>query len=117
MATKKQAKKTIFKFRQHSAKRLSGQAGTFRCRHSMRQKFVFTPFYQMLHPRDRQKRLPFFYRNNTEKYGCIVPNIVPNIVLDIVPIMCYTIPVKMYVGDRYAKNDEYKRGGKPLEYQ
>ena len=29
---------------------------------------------------DRQKRLPFFYRNNTEKYGCIVPNIVPNIV-------------------------------------
>lgn len=31
----------------------------------------------MLHPRDRQKRLPFFYRNNTEKYGGIVPHIVP----------------------------------------
>ena len=60
---------------------------------------------------------PFFYRNNTKKYGGIVPHIVPNIVLDIVPIMCYTISVKMYVGDRYAKNDEYKRGGKPLEYQ
>ena len=61
--------------------------------------------------------VPFFYRNNTEKYGCIVPHSVPNIVLDIVPIMCYTISVKMYVGGRYAKNDEYKRGGKPLEYQ
>ena len=75
----------------------------------------------MLHPRDRQNRLPFFHRNNTQKRDGIVPNnvphIVPNIVLDIVPIMCYTIPVKMYVGDRYAKNDEYKRGGKPLEYQ
>ena len=64
-----------------------------------------------------KNRLPLFYRNNTKKYGCIVPNIVPNIVLDIVPKMCYTIPVKMYVGDCYAKNDEYKRGGKPLEYQ
>ena len=71
----------------------------------------------MLRSRDRQNRLPFFYRNNTKKCGGIVPDIVPNIVLDIVPIMCYTIPVKMYVGDRYAKNDEYKRGGKPLEYQ
>ena len=64
-----------------------------------------------------ENRLSLFYRNNTKKCGGIVPNIVPNIVLDIVPIMCYTIPVKMYVGDRYAKNDEYKRGGKPLEYQ
>ena len=71
----------------------------------------------MLRSRDRQNRLPFFYRNNTKKYGGIVPNIVPHIVLDIVPIMCYTILVKMYVGDCYAKNDEYKRGGKPLEYQ
>ena len=40
----------------------------------------------MLHQKDRQKRLPFFYRNNTKKYGGIVPNIVPNIVLNIVPI-------------------------------
>ena len=71
----------------------------------------------MLHQKDRQNRLSFFYRNNTQKRGGIVPSIVPNIVLDIVPIMCYTISVKMYVGDRYAKNDEYKRGGKPLEYQ
>ena len=71
----------------------------------------------MLHQKDRQNRLPLFYRNNIQKRAGIVPNIVPNIVLDIVPIMCYTIPVKMYVGDRYAKNDEYKRGGKPLEYQ
>ena len=71
----------------------------------------------MLYPSDRQKSLPFFYRNNIQKRGGIVPNNVPNIVLDIVPIMCYTIPVKMYVGDRYAKNDEHKRGGKPLEYQ
>jgi len=31
----------------------------------------------MLHPRDRQKRLPFFYRNNAKKYGGIVPHIVP----------------------------------------
>ena len=83
----------------------------------MRQKFVFIPFYQIQNPRDRQNRLSFFYRNNTKKCGGIVPSIVPNIVLDIVPIMCYTISVKMYVGDRYAKNDEYKRGGKPLEYQ
>lgn len=71
----------------------------------------------MLHQKDRQNRLPLFYRNNIQKRAGIVPNIVPHIVLDIVPIMCYTIPVKMYVGDRYAKNDEYKRGGKPLEYQ
>ena len=75
------------------------------------------PFQRMLHQKDRQNRLSFFYRNNTQKRGGIVPSIVPNIVLDIVPIMCYTISVKMYVGDRYAKNDEYKRGGKPLEYQ
>lgn len=34
----------------------------------------------MLHQKDRQNRLPFFYRNNTEKCGGIVPNIVPNIV-------------------------------------
>ena len=74
------AKKTIFKFRRHITKRLSGQAGTSQCRHSMRQKFVFTPFQRMLHQKDRQKRLPFFYRNNTKKYGGIVPNIVPNIV-------------------------------------
>ena len=75
--------------------------------------------------RTGKNRLSFFYRNNAKKYGGIVPhivphivpNIVPHIVLDIVPIMCYTILVKMYVGDRYAKNDEYKRGGKPLEYQ
>ena len=71
----------------------------------------------MTTPKDRQNCLPYFYRNNTKKCGGIVPNIVPNIVLDIVPIMCYTISVKMYVGDCYAKNDEYKRGGKPLEYQ
>ena len=75
------------------------------------------PFQRMLHQKDRQNRLSFFYRNNTQKRGGTVPSIVPNIVLDIVPIMCYTISVKMYVGDRYAKNDEYKRGGKPLEYQ
>lgn len=83
----------------------------------MRQKFVFTLFQRMPCSKDRQNCLSFFHRNNTKKYGGIVPNNVPNIVLDIVPIMCYTIPVKMYVGDRYAKNDEYKRGGKPLEYQ
>ena len=40
----------------------------------------------MLHPRDRQNRLPFFYQNNTKKYGGIVPNIVPHIVPNIVPI-------------------------------
>ncbi len=60
---------------------------------------------------------PFSIGTIPQKYGGIVLNIVPNIVLDIVPIMCYTISVKMYVGDCYAKNDEYKRGGKPLEYQ
>jgi hypothetical protein len=46
----------------------------------MRQKFVFIPFQRMLHQKDRQNRLPFFYRNNTKKYGGIVPNIVPHIV-------------------------------------
>lgn len=40
----------------------------------------------MLHQKDRQNRLPFFYRNNTKKYGGIVPNIVPHIVPNIVPI-------------------------------
>ena len=30
--------------------------------------------------KDRQNRLPFFYRNNTQKCGGIVPNIVPHIV-------------------------------------
>ena len=40
----------------------------------------------MLQSRDRQNRLPFFYRNNTEKCGGIVPNIVPHIVPNIVPI-------------------------------
>ena len=44
---------------------------------SMRQKFVFTPFYQMLYPKDRQNRLPLFYRNNIQKRGGIVPHIVP----------------------------------------
>ena len=63
------------------------------------------------------KQPVLFLSEQYKKCGGIVPNIVPNIVLDIVPIMCYTISVKMYVGDRYAKNDEYKRGGKPLEYQ
>ena len=81
------AKKTKFKFRQHSAKRLLGQARTSQRRHSMRQKFVFTPFYQMLRPWDRQNCLSFFYRNNTREQKYIVPNIVPNKVLDIVPIM------------------------------
>ena len=70
----------IFKFRRHITKRLSGQAGTSQCRYSMRQKFVFIPFQRMLHQKDRQNRLPFFYRNNTKKYGGIVPNIVPHIV-------------------------------------
>jgi len=56
----RQAKKNNFKFRQHITKRLSGQTETSQCRHSMRQKFVFTPFYQMLRSRDRQNRLPLF---------------------------------------------------------
>ena len=30
--------------------------------------------------KDRQNRLPFLYRNNTQKSGGIVPNIVPHIV-------------------------------------
>ena len=34
----------------------------------------------MLHPKDRQNRLPLFYRNNTKKCGGIVPNNIPNIV-------------------------------------
>ena len=63
----RQAKKNNFKFRQHITKRRTGQVRLSQCRHSMRQKFVFTPFYQMLHPRDRQNRLPLFYRNNTKK--------------------------------------------------
>ena len=46
----------------------------------MCQKFVFIPFYQISNPKDRQNRLPFFYRNNTKKCGGIVPNIVPIIV-------------------------------------
>ena len=40
----------------------------------------------MLHQKDRQKRLPFFYRNNIQKRGGIVPNIVPHIIPNIVPI-------------------------------
>ena len=41
------------------------------------------PFFEMIpYQKDRQNRLPFFYRNNTQKRG----GIVPNIVLHIVPI-------------------------------
>lgn len=36
------------------------------------------PFFEMIpYQKDRQKRLPFFYRNNIQKRGGIVPNIVP----------------------------------------
>lgn len=39
----------------------------------------------MLQSRDRQNRLPLFYRNNIQKRGGIVPNIVPHIVPHMVP--------------------------------
>lgn len=39
------------------------------------------PFFEMIpYQKDRQNRLPLFYRNNTQKRDGIVPNIVPNIV-------------------------------------
>ena len=44
------------------------------------------PFFEMIpYQKDRQNRLPFFYRNNTQKRDGIVPNIVPHIVPHIVP--------------------------------
>ena len=65
-------------------------------RRSMRQKFVFIPFQRMLHQKDRQNRLPFFYRNNIQKRGGIVPNIVPHIVPNIVPhIVPNIVPIEL----------------------
>ena len=50
----------------------------------------------MLHQKDRQNRLPFFYRNNTKKYGGIVPNIVPHIVPNNVPhIVPHIAPIEL----------------------
>ena len=66
----------------------------------------------MLYPKDRQKRLPFFYRNNTKKYGGIVPNIVPHIVPNIVPIelqkpLFYAAVGKEKVGTFFAFDEKY----------
>ena len=70
----------------------------------MRQKFVFTPFYQMLHPKDRQERLSFFYRNNIQKRGGIVPNIVLHIVPNIVPIELQKRSFCIAVGKENSSN-------------
>ena len=66
----------------------------------------------MLHQKDRQKRLPFFYRNNTEKYGGIVPNIVPHIVPRIVPIelqktLFYAVVGKEKDGTFFTSTEKY----------
>lgn len=61
----------------------------------------------MLYPKDRQKRLPFFYRNNTKKYGGIVPNIVPNIVPHIVPNI---VPIELQKPLFYAAVGKEKAG-------
>lgn len=62
----------------------------------------------MLHPRDRQKRLPFFYRNNTKKYGGIVPNIVPNIVpIELQKPLFYAAVGKEKAGTFFTSTEKY----------
>lgn len=66
----------------------------------------------MLRPRDRQNRLSFFYRNNTKKYGGIVPNIVPHIVPNIVPIelqkpLFYAAIGKEKAGTFFTSTEKY----------
>lgn len=41
-------------------------------------KSYMEPFFEMIpYQKDRQNRLPLFYRNNTREQKCIVPHIVP----------------------------------------
>lgn len=66
----------------------------------------------MLHPRDRQNRLPFFHRNNTQKRDGIVPNNVPHIVPHIAPIelqkpLFYAAVGKEKDGTFFAYGEKY----------
>ena len=58
----------------------------------------------MLHPKDRQERLSFFYRNNIQKRGGIVPNIVLHIVPNIVPIELQKRSFCIAVGKENSSN-------------
>jgi len=70
----------------------------------MRQKFVFIPFYQMLYPKDRQNRLSFFYRNNTQKRDGIVPHIVP---IELQKNLFYAAVGKEKDGTFFAYGEKY----------
>ena len=62
----------------------------------------------MLHPKDRQNRLPFFYRNNTKKYGGIVPNIVPHIVpIELQKPLFYAAVGKEKDGTFFTSTEKY----------
>ena len=62
----------------------------------------------MLHQKDRQNRLPLFYRNNIQKRGGIVPNIVPHIVPTELqkPLFC-AAEGKEKVGTFFAFDEKY----------
>ena len=62
----------------------------------------------MLRPRDRQNRLSFFYRNNTQKRDGIVPNIVPNIVpIELQKPLFYAAVGKEKAGTFFAFDEKY----------
>ena len=69
-------------------------------------KSYMEPFFEMIpYQKDRQNRLPLFYRNNIQKRGGIVPNIVPHIVPTELqkPLFCAAIG-KEKDGSRPQKN-------------
>lgn len=62
----------------------------------------------MLYPKDRQKRLPFFYRNNIQKRGGIVPNIVPHIVpIELQKPLFYAAVGKEKDGTFFTSTEKY----------
>ncbi len=62
----------------------------------------------MLHQKDRQNCLPFFYRNNTKKYGGIVPHIVPNIVpIELQKPLFYAAGGKEKDGTFFTSTEKY----------
>ncbi len=62
----------------------------------------------MLHQKDRQNRLPLFYRNNTKKCGGIVPNIVPHIVpIELQKPLFYAAVGKEKDGTFFTSTEKY----------
>ena len=62
----------------------------------------------MLHPKGGQNRLSFFYRNNTQKRGGIVPHIVPHIVpIELQKNLFCAAVGKEKVGTFFAFDEKY----------